>query len=75
MPHSVRLCCAAAYVRCLQARDVAHWDGLLPLYLSTLLQLGLIRNRGTPALVVSGVCVLCTYLRSQRQLHQYPLLP
>jgi hypothetical protein len=69
MPHSVRLFRAAACVHCLQARDVAHWDGLLPLYLSTLLQLGLVPNRGTAALVVSGMCTVHC-LRQQQQQQQ-----
>uniref|UniRef100_A0A383WAI2 DNA mismatch repair protein MutS-like N-terminal domain-containing protein n=1 Tax=Tetradesmus obliquus TaxID=3088 RepID=A0A383WAI2_TETOB len=33
------------------ARDMGSWPGLLPLYLSTLLQLGLLSNRGIPGLV------------------------
>jgi hypothetical protein len=41
----------------LQARSVLDWPGLLPLYLSTMLQLGLLRNRGIPGLVVSGARV------------------
>lgn len=42
----------AAQLTTRQARDMGSWPGLLPLYLSTLLQLGLLRNRGIPGLVV-----------------------
>jgi hypothetical protein len=49
-------------VHCLQARDMLEWPGLLPLYMSTLLQLGLVPNRGIPGLVVSRVCA-CACLR------------
>ncbi|WIA17178.1 hypothetical protein OEZ85_014061 [Tetradesmus obliquus] len=41
----------AAQLTTRQARDMGSWPGLLPLYLSTLLQLGLLRNRGIPGLV------------------------
>jgi hypothetical protein len=50
-------------LHCLQARDMVSWPGLMPLYLSTLLQLGLLRNRGIPGLVVSDLKVLCNMLQ------------